>query len=211
MYLNETFRRPDRREGHGKNTVLSSSKVMPVITGINFRDKKLGWKKYSFAVRGMSVGQADKNTVLLSDMHRKNPFMRAFLSDLILRPSCYECKAKAGRSGSDITIADFWGVQDVLPDFDDDMGVSLVLVNKSGSPFVYMLNGMISHKIDISAAKRYNGGFSEKTKQHPKRTLFFSMLGNGDLLSTINETLKIPLVIRLKRKVGFICRKLIKI
>ena len=210
MYLNETFRKPDRREGHGKNTVLSSSKAIPVITGISFRDKKLGWKKFSFVVRGMSAGQADKNSVLLSDIHLKNPFMRAFLSDLILRPSCYECKAKAGRSGSDITIADFWGVQNILPEFDDDKGVSLLLVNENRDSFVDVLDDIIKQEINISVAKQYNGGFSEKTKPHPKRTLFFSMIGNGDLLSTINETLKIPLVIRLKRKVGYIYRKIIK-
>ena len=211
MYLNEAFRKPYRREDHGKNSVLSSSKAIPVITGINFRDKKLGWKKYSFVVRGMSAGRADKNSVLLSDMHRKNPLMRAFLSDLILRPSCYECKAKGGRSGSDITIADFWGVQNILPEFDDDKGVSLLLVNENRDSFVDVFDDIIKQEINVSAVKQYNGGFSEKTKPHPKRTLFFSMLGNGDLLSTINETLKIPLVIRLKRKAGFICRKLIKI
>lgn len=211
MYLNEAFRNPYRREEHGKNSVLSSSKAIPVITGINFRDKKLGWEKYSFVVRGMSAGRADKNSVLLSDMHRKNPLMRAFLSDLILRPSCYECKAKGGRSGSDITIADFWGVQNILPEFDDDKGVSLVLVNENRDSFVDVFDDIIKQEINVSAVKQYNGGFSEKTKPHPKRALFFSMLGNGDLLSTINETLKIPLVIRLKRKAGFICRKLIKI
>ena len=98
--------------------------------------------------------------------------MRAFLSDLILRPSCYECKAKAGRSGSDITIADFWGVQNILSGFDDDKGVSLLLVNENRDSFVDVLDDMIKQEINVSAAKQYNGGFSEKTKPHPKRTFF---------------------------------------
>ena len=93
---------------------------------------------------------------------------------------------------------------------DDDKGVSLLLVNENRDSFVDVLDDIIKQEINVSAAKQYNGGFSEKTKPHPKRTLFFSMLGNGDLLSTINETLKIPLVIRLKRKVGYIYRKMIK-
>ena len=33
--------------------------------------------------------------------------MRGFLSDIYLRPSCYECKCKNGVSHSDLTIADF--------------------------------------------------------------------------------------------------------
>lgn len=55
--------------------------------------------------------------------------MKGFLSDLYLRPSCYACPAKCGRSGSDLTLGDFWGVQLVMPELDDDKGVSVVLVN----------------------------------------------------------------------------------
>ena len=52
-YLDEVFDRSARRAAAGKNTVLSSSlKSLPVITGIDFRDKTLhGWQKYSFVVR----------------------------------------------------------------------------------------------------------------------------------------------------------------
>lgn len=127
QYLQE-IKMSDRREDRGKNTVLSSSKEIPVITGISFRDKNLGWQKYSFVVWGESA-IGGQNSVLLSDMHRENRFMQAFLSDLILRPSCYVCKAKAGSSGSDITIADYWGVSKFHPEMDDDKGTSLVLVN----------------------------------------------------------------------------------
>lgn len=51
-YLDEEFHFSARRAA-GKNTVLSSSlKSVPVITGIEFRDKTLnGWKKYSFVVQ----------------------------------------------------------------------------------------------------------------------------------------------------------------
>ena len=34
----------------GKNTVSSSLKELPVITGISFRDKTKGWKKYGFRI-----------------------------------------------------------------------------------------------------------------------------------------------------------------
>lgn len=124
-YLQE-IKMSDRREDSGKNTVLSSSKVIPVITGISFRDKKLGWKKFSFVVRGKSA-EGGQNSVLLSDMHRENRFMQAFLSNVILRHSCYDCKAKGGRAYSDITIADYWGVSKFHSTMDDDKGTSLVL------------------------------------------------------------------------------------
>lgn len=125
QYLKE-IKMSDRREDRGKNTVLSSTKDIPVITGISFRDKKLGWKKFSFVVRGKSA-EGGQNSVLLSDIHRENRFMQAFLSNMILRHSCYECKVKSGRSNSDITIADFWGVSKFHHEMDDDKGTSLVL------------------------------------------------------------------------------------
>ena len=125
-YLNG-FIKPGRREGSGKNTVLSSSKDIPVITGISFRDKKLGWKKYSFVVQGVS-DEGRQNSVLLSNNHSENPFMRIFLGNLILRPSCYACRVKAGRSLADMSIADYWGVSRFHPELDDDLGTSLVLV-----------------------------------------------------------------------------------
>lgn len=54
-------------------------------------------------------------------------FMRMFLSDVCLRPSCYACQAKTDRR-SDMTIADFWGVENVAPTMNDGKGTSLVLV-----------------------------------------------------------------------------------
>lgn len=55
--------------------------------------------------------------------------MKGFLSNLYLRPSCYRCSVKCGKICSDITIGDFWGVQNFFPNFDDDKGVSAVIVN----------------------------------------------------------------------------------
>lgn len=122
----------------GKNTVSSSLNEIPVITGISFRDKKLGWKKFGFEIRGKAAFEAAENSVLESGMNlerivlseplTENVYMRGFLCDLYLRPVCHACPARAGRSGSDLTIADFWGIGRFYPQFDDDKGVSLVLV-----------------------------------------------------------------------------------
>lgn len=52
-----------------------------------------------------------------------------FYSHNILRPSCHVCKYTNLQRPSDITIADFWGIEKVMPDFDDNKGISLILVN----------------------------------------------------------------------------------
>lgn len=135
-YLNDFILRPEGAAG--KNTVLSSLKCNPVLTGLNFRDKQTGWKKYGFVAMGKSAVKADKNSVLspnsqditlLHETLDKNLFMQVFLKNLCLRPSCANCPAKSGKSGSDIIVADFWGIHRYLPDWDDDKGTSLVLIN----------------------------------------------------------------------------------
>ena len=62
--------------------------------------------------------------------------MQMFLRNYCLRPSCYECIAKEVKT-SDLTIADFWGINNVVPEMNDGAGASLVLVrtNKGKSIF----------------------------------------------------------------------------
>lgn len=94
------------------------------IKKISFRSKSSGWKNYSFSIRFTDNKE-------LTQIFRDNLFMQVFLKDLCIRPSCTICPAKKGKSGSDITIADYWGIDKLYPEFDDDKGVSLVLINSS--------------------------------------------------------------------------------
>ena len=136
-YLEETREKLRAERDAGKNTVSSSLMDLPVITGISFRDKTHGWKKFAFFLRYAAFKAAENSLpVPANDSERtllqpfpENVFMKGFLSNLYLRPSCYACSSRTGKSGSDITIADFWGVQNYYPEFDDDRGVGLVLVN----------------------------------------------------------------------------------
>ena len=148
-YLKETREQLRAERGIGKNSVPLSIDELPVITGISFRDKTNGWKKYGFRLR-YAASEAAKNTVSASAIKeekevlqsfRDNIFMQGFLANLYLRPSCYACAARSGKSGSDISIADFWGVQNYYPEFDDDKGVSLILINSDkGRHFYDLLN-----------------------------------------------------------------------
>lgn len=52
-----------------------------------------------------------------------------FYNNLFIRPSCYECPYKTLLHESDITIGDYWGIEKAAPGFDDNNGVSLVLIN----------------------------------------------------------------------------------
>lgn len=52
--------------------------------------------------------------------------MQVFLKNVCLRLSCYACHFKGINRRSDITMADFWGINDVYPEINDHKGTSLI-------------------------------------------------------------------------------------
>ena len=54
-----------------------------------------------------------------------------FYSHLIIRPSCYRCAYTGFPRIADISIADYWGIEQCMKDFDDNKGVSMLILNTS--------------------------------------------------------------------------------
>lgn len=94
------------------------------VVGVSFRDKTEGWQKFSLKLDFYDGSNYHKNQY-------EDLYLKGFLSDIYLRPSCYKCRFKGTKRISDFTLADFWGVRKFMPEFDDDGGVSLVLVQSS--------------------------------------------------------------------------------
>ena len=98
------------------------------VTAFSFREKDKGWKPSGLQL-GTKITFAD-GTVLRKYPAFRDTYMNGFLEDLILRPSCYECRFKeVPKWGADFTIADFWGVNQAKPELNDGRGTSLVLIN----------------------------------------------------------------------------------
>ena len=218
-YLAETYGGYDAKEQSrlqataGKNSVLLSSlNATSTIGDIKFRDKReSGWKKFRFVVRQKSASKADQNTVLSSDIHYMNPFMQGFLSDIYLRPSCYACKCKNGVNHSDMTIADFWGINQSAPEFDDDKGVGLVLLNTEKGEEYFSRLPMDMMPSNLEKAHYYNGGFNEHTKAHPKRDQFFFLIENGkSIKAAVDICLRLPFKQRVVRLVKRIVKNVVK-
>ena len=164
----------------GENTVLKSSLDSDTPIGdIKFRDKSDGWRKFRFVVRQKSASKADTNSVLLSDMHDDNAFMKGFLSNVYLRPSCYTCKCKNGKSHSDLTIGDYWGSKVADSEMDDDKGLSLVLVNSAKGQSYWDKLEFEGKEVSYSNACVYNGGFSETIWLPYERKKFFKQFMQG--------------------------------
>jgi len=85
------------------------------------RPKDMGWGHEEKAV--FENGREEINTSLTKI------WKSIFYTDAALRPSCYSCKYATTPRCSDITIADFWGIENVNPEITDNKGVSLLLIN----------------------------------------------------------------------------------
>ena len=105
-------------------------------------------------------------------------------------------------SHSDLTIADYWGVNHLMPDFDDDKGVGLVLVNTEKGKSAFERLDMEVRPSTLEDARRFNGGFKEEMKVHPKRERFFRDLSEGkSVTEAVERALHVPLYRRVWRKV----------
>lgn len=146
---------------------------------VDFRSKTTSWKHYSFV--------ASKNgRVLLSELGRQeNIFMRGFLSELYSRPSCHACSFKSFRSQSDLTLADFWGIEKVMPDLDNRDGISLLTVNsRIGANIIDNIDIQL-YPVEYQKAVAHNGSLLHSVEPNPKREAFFQKVTSGKKLSKI--------------------------
>ena len=145
------------------------------IHSINFRDKVSGWKEYSFTLEYSTLISGRKRRV--SYNKGTQPFMSGFLQNLYLRPSCYACPAKSGKSNSDLTLGDYWKISSLYPELDDDMGVSSVCCNTTkGRDILSQLGIQLYHTTYEDLCKR-NSSIIRACKEPKKRSVFFAQKG----------------------------------
>lgn len=169
------------------------------ITNISFRDKKLGWEEFSMRV------DTEKGSYSCSQY--KDPYLRMFLQNIALRPSCYECSWKGDNYSSDITLADFWGISKTYPHMNDDKGVSAVVVRseKGKALFEKAKESLVLTVSEPDIIAKINIAYGTSAKLPADRTHFFDDLKSNMSFSSLSDKYmkEIPtgeiLKIRLKR------------
>lgn len=102
---------------------MLEKKYKSKATEIKFKNKKWGWHNFSMRVNFANGKQYCK------DRYHDLFFIGYLQCGNFSRPSCYECQFKGFPQKSDITLADFWGIEKLDPSMDQDKGTSLVMVN----------------------------------------------------------------------------------
>ena len=111
------------------------------INYVKAKSKELGWRNLTWKF-------GFKNGKNLFQPKGENLFTRGYIdTNAYCRPSCYDCKFKGFPRIADISIADFWGIENVDKSLDNDLGTSMVLINsKKGEEYFEQVKPRIHSK-----------------------------------------------------------------
>ena len=139
------------------------------IKSIKFRYKKPGWNVFSMKIDFENDKSYIKNTY-------EDPYIRGFLRELFLRPSCHKCLYTNTNRIGDITIADFWGYNSRKGEMKDkDKGVSMVLINTQNGQVLFnkCKSSLIFYKRTLQEAINGNKCLSEPFAEAKNRKEFW--------------------------------------
>lgn len=128
--------------------------------------RNCNWRAYEIAIEFNS-----RNGVRYI---RKFPAWYAmFFKELCSRPCCYRCHARGFRSGADISIGDFWGIERAVPNMEDKLGVSICTINTHAGESAFNQIGMevLTQRVTLAQASRVNKAIfsNEKVSKHRNR------------------------------------------
>lgn len=158
------------------------------VKKIWFKYKEGGWKS---SPRRTRLDFCD-GTYRVFD-GKENLYMHGYLTtNLYMRPCCGKCNFKGIPRKSDITLADFWGIENEL---DDDKGISMILVNseKGRKIFERAKDNMVVYKKDFNTIFSGNPMF-DSSAIVPKRGQDF--LADLDKMSFSKAIKKYSLVLK---------------
>ena len=95
----------------------SLEKKQGKINALTFRDKRNGWE-YPTAVANINGSEVSLEQ-----------YMKIFRNRKAMRLSCHKCPYTTTERMTDITIGDFWHIEDKIPDKYDEMGTSLFIIH----------------------------------------------------------------------------------
>lgn len=133
----------------------------------SFRNKDIAWRKYSGRVT-FSDG------TVIADNKLLNAYCELFQYDLIMRTACEKCQFASISRVGDITLGDFWGIENVLPEIDDNKGVSAVLINTEKGEMLFnkIKNGLEIYEVAIEQIAAKQPNLSHPSKKSIKAEAF---------------------------------------
>ncbi len=168
------------------------------ICRVWFKYKEGGWKSSPTRTR---IDFEDGHYIIKAG--KDNYFMYGYLtSNLYIRPSCGNCLFKGVPRQSDLTLADFWGIEAAL---DDDKGTSIVLINSQKGKILFnnVISSLSCYKKDFSSIFAGNKCFTDSVAIPTKSEAFLKFLDKYPFSTAIKKYTKPTLINRLRRSVSY--------
>lgn len=185
------------------------------LEAVNFRCKDDSWQDFGMKekVEGDSKVNAEENQLYISK--DVDSFMRMFLRNHCLRPSCYDCHAKFYKK-SDMTIADFWGIESVAPEMNDGKGTSLVITrtDKGQELFEVIKRELTWKEVSYEDAVRGNPSEYSSVARPATRDTFFTDLDTlsfEEMEKKYAADIKVSILRKAKNKTKKSIKKIVKI
>lgn len=163
-----------------------NNNVLPI--DINMRSKNSGWSYYNYSTE-FDYGDGKKTYI-----HNKNDlFMNLFTKNICLRSSCSNCIAKGVKRCSDFTLGDFWGIWNQHFEFDDNKGISAVLVHsEKGQQLLSKITSDIELiEVDLEDVYKENQSLLISSKKDISREFFLNSINEKNFEKIANKYLKV--------------------
>lgn len=173
------------------------------IKSINMRDKSISWEEY-----GMKINFADESNYFAKKDN--DLYLKSYTTGLFLRPSCHNCQLKAFPRKSDITLGDYWDINEIDPTLNDKKGINIVIENtEKGKKILSKLienDILFSKDIDINKLNKVHPLFCLSVKKNRKKDKFFSMIENENI--TFNQAINKCIPSKFENQLKIFLRKI---
>ncbi|AFL69144.1 Coenzyme F420 hydrogenase/dehydrogenase, beta subunit C-terminal domain [Sulfurospirillum barnesii] len=175
------------------------------INYLKAKNKELGWRSLTFKA-------TFENGEAYYAKGRDDNYTRGYLqTGNITRVSCFDCKFKKNPRIADITMGDFWGVEKVAPELDDNLGTSLIMCNTDqGMNYFQALDNIDFKKVTIEDIIPGNRSLYQSVSESTEnREYFFEDLDRYDFDYVTNKYFP-KKKLSLKQKIRKIARNIVK-
>ena len=172
------------------------------IKNVNFRSKKYGGHS-EFGI--LYSGRKE-----IYNTKKVDPYLSLFLSDVILRPSCYDCNFKGLDRDADITLGDFWGIDEYIKSFNDGRGVSIIVIHsdKGKKLFDNIKEDIVYKPVNpMDIFSKHNLSMCESATSPENRSLFWKDYSIYEYKELIKKNCSVTILDRIRQvliKIGVI-------
>ena len=164
------------------------------ITYLTFKDKRNGWKSPTAYVK---VNGSERP---LKD------YVKVFYNRCALRPSCYECPYATTERKTDMTIGDFWHIEETIPDFYDPNGNSLFLIHTDrGEELFEKIRDNLDYRLS-NTAQCWQANLEAPTQKSEQRDVFWNDYQKKGIDFVIKKYGTVPMKTKVKNKLIKILR-----